>query len=73
MDDTRLPETEPSGALVPAPTPPPSALAIAAPMAPRRWEDDALDAGDLLARAVDRTLDALDRVGDSIASAVGLR
>ena len=73
MDDARLPETEPSGALVPPPTPPPSALAIAAPVPPRRWEDDALDARDLLARTIDRTLDALDQVGDSIASAVGLR
>ena len=73
MDDARVPETEPSGALVPPPTPPPSALAIAAPVTPRRWEDDVLDAGDLLARAFERTLDTLDRVGDSIASAVGLR
>ena len=73
MDDARLPETEPSGALVPPTTPPPSALAIAAPVPPRRWEDDALDARDLLARTIDRTLDALDQVGDSIASAVGLR
>ena len=73
MDDARLPETEMSGALVPPPTHPPSALAIAAPLPPRRWEDDVLDAGDLLARAIDRTLDTLDNVGDSIAAAVGLR
>jgi len=40
---------------------------------PRPRRDDSLDAGTLIARAVERTLDALDRVGDSIASAVGLR
>jgi hypothetical protein len=40
---------------------------------PRRWEDDALEARTFLARAFERTLDALDQVGDSIATAVGLR
>ena len=37
MDDARLPEPEPSGALVPPPTYPPTALATAAPLPPRRW------------------------------------
>jgi hypothetical protein len=64
MEDARLPETEPSGALVPPPANPPTALAAAAPLLPRPRRDDSLDAG---------TLVALDRVGDSIASAVGLR
>ena len=73
MEDARLPETEPSGALVPPPTHPPTALATAAPLPPRRWEDDAIEARNVLVRAVERTLDALDRVGDSIADAVGLR
>jgi len=73
MEDARLPETEPSGALVPPPTDPPTALATAAPLPPRRWEDDAIEARNVLVRAVERTLDALDRVGDSIADAVGLR
>ena len=73
MEDARLPETEPSGALVPPPTDPPIALATAAPLPPRRWEDDAIEARNVLVRAVERTLDALDRVGDSIADAVGLR
>lgn len=73
MDDARLPETELSGALVPPPTHPPTALAAAVAVPPRRWQDDALDAGDLLARAIERTFDALDQVGDSIAAAVGLR
>jgi hypothetical protein len=73
MEDARLPETEPSGALVPPPANPPTALAAAAPLLPRPRRDDSLDAATLVARAVERTLDALDRVGDSIASAVGLR
>lgn len=73
MDDERVPEPEPAGALVPPPTYPPSALATAAPLPPRRRADDAIDARGLIARAVDRTLDALDRAGDSIATAVGLR
>jgi hypothetical protein len=73
MDDARLPETEPSTALVPPPAHPPTALATAAPVPPRRWEDGTLEARGLFVRAVDRTLDALDQVGDSIAAAVGLR
>ena len=73
MEDARLPEPEPSGALVPPPTHPPTALATAAPLPPRRRPDEALDAREVVARAVERTLDALDRVADSIAGAVGLR
>jgi len=73
MDDERLPEPEPSGALIPPPTYPPSALATAAPLPPRRWADDSIDARGIVVRAIDRTLDALDQVGDSIAAAVGLR
>jgi hypothetical protein len=73
MDDARLPETEPSGALVPPPTHPPTALATAAPLPPRPWEDEVLDARGFFARTIERTLDALDHVGDSIAAAVGLR
>jgi len=73
MDDERVPESEPSGALVPPPTFPPSALATAAPLPPRRWADDSIDARGIVVRAIDRTLDALDQVGDSIATAVGLR
>jgi hypothetical protein len=73
MDDERLPEPEPSGALVPPPTHPPTALATAAPLPPRRRDDDAIESRNLLVRAFHRTLDALDQVGDSIAAAVGLR
>jgi hypothetical protein len=74
MDDERLPEPQPSGALVPPPVHPPTALATAAPLPPRpRRNDDLMEARNALARAVERTLDALDSVGDSIATAVGLR
>jgi len=73
MDDERLPEPEPSGALVPPPTHSPTALATAAPLPPRRRDDDVIEARNLLVRAVQRALDALDQAGDSIAAAVGLR
>ena len=73
MDDERLPEPQPSGALVPPPVHPPTALATAAPLPPRRRDGDLPEARNLLARVITRTLDALDNVGDSIAAAVGLR
>jgi hypothetical protein len=73
MDDERLPEPQPSGALVPPPVYPPTALATAAPLPPRRRDEDVEQARNLVARLVTRTLDALDTVGDSIATAVGLR
>ena len=73
MEDERVPDPEPSGALVPPPVRPPTALATAAPLPPRRWDDDVIEARGVLERAVERALDALDRVGDSIAETVGLR
>ncbi len=73
MDEERIPEPEPSGALVPPPVHPPTAIATAAPLPPRRWDDDVIEARGVLERAVNRALDALDSVGDSIAGAVGLR
>ena len=73
MDEERIPEPEPTGALVPPPVHPPTALATAAPLPPRRWDDDVIEARGVLERAVNRALDALDSVGDSIAGAVGLR
>jgi hypothetical protein len=73
MDDERLPEPQPSGALVPPPVHPPTALAAAAPLPPRPRDGDVLEARNLVARVITRTLDALDNVGDSIAAAVGLR
>jgi hypothetical protein len=71
-DDERIPETEPSGALVPPPIHRSTALAAPAPL-PRRWDDDVIPARDFFARVVRGTFDALDNVGDSIATAIGLR
>jgi hypothetical protein len=71
--DESLPESEPRGALVPPPVHPPTALAAAAPLQPRRSDDDVIEARGVIERVVDRALDALDTVGDSIAAAVGLR
>jgi hypothetical protein len=71
MSDEILPQSEPSSALVPPPTHPPTALAASAPRPPRR--EDAVDLRVLIGRLVDTTFDALDTLGDSIAGAVGLR
>lgn len=73
MDDERLPAPEPSGALVPPPANPPTALATAAPLPPRRSVNDIEVARDVFRDMVRTTLNALDKVGDSIASAIGLR
>jgi len=74
IDEERIPEPEPSGALVPPPHLPSTALAAAAPVPPRRWDDDdVIDARNFFARVVRSTFDALDNVGDSIATAIGLR
>ena len=72
MEEGR-PEPQPCGALVPPPVHPPTALATAAPLPPRPWHDDAIEARGVLERTVNRALDALDTVGDTIAEAVGLR
>ena len=72
-DDEDIPQPESSGALVPPPIHPSTALAAPAPL-PRRWDDDdVIAARDFFARVVRGTFDALDNVGDSIATAIGLR
>jgi len=74
IDDERIPEPEPGGVLVPPPHLPSTALAAAAPVPPRRWDDDdVIAARDFFARVVRSPFDALDNVGDSIATAIGLR
>ena len=74
MIDERIPDPEPSGTLVSAPQLPSTALAAAAPLPPRSWgDDDVIAARDFFARVVRSTFDALDNVGDSIATAIGLR
>jgi hypothetical protein len=73
-DDERIPEPEPSRALVPLPSHPTTALATATSLPPRAWDDDDLMAArDFFARVVRGTFDTLDNVGDSIATAIGLR
>jgi len=73
IDDEDIPQPEASGALVPLPSHPSTALTTPA-LVPRRWQDDDMIAArDFFARVVRRTFDTLDDVGDSIASAVGLR
>jgi hypothetical protein len=74
MDD-RIPETQPSGALVPPPRVPPTAVATSAPLPPRgpgghaaRVHSSRTGAGAFLAAA----LDELDRLGDGIAGALGI-
>ena len=73
MDDERLPEPEPSGALVPPPTYPPAAVATAAPLPPPRPVTDIAAARNVFRDMVRAALNALDDVGDRIASSIGLR
>jgi hypothetical protein len=74
IDDERIPDPEPSGALVPAPHLPSTAVAGATPWtSPSSRDDDLLVARDFFTRVVRSTFDALDNVGDSIATAIGLR
>jgi len=74
IDDESMPDPEPTGALVPVPHIPSTALVTATPLPPRRWsDDDLIVARDFFARAVRSAFDALDDVGDSIAGAIGLR
>lgn len=73
MDDERVPEEEPSGTLAPPPVHPSTALTTAAALPARSWDDDVIAARGVLERVVERALDTLDSVGDSIAEAVGLR
>ena len=74
IDDEPIPDDEPRSTLVPAPHVPSTRLAGAVPWTPRSSrDDDMLVARDFFARVVRSTFDALDNVGDSIASAIGLR
>jgi hypothetical protein len=73
MIDDFFPEPEPSGALVPPPRNPPTALATAAPLLPRRPSRVISPREDFFRGLVQSTLDSLDSLGDTIAGAIGLR
>lgn len=73
MIDDFLPEPQPSGALVPPPRNPPTALATADALPPQRPARAITSGEGLLRQLVLTTLDSLDSLGDSIAGAIGLR
>ena len=73
MSDEIFPEPQPRGSLVPPPRNPPTALATAAPLPPRRQDPDDLAPVPGFRRFVDAALDRLDLVGDRVAAAIGLR
>jgi hypothetical protein len=73
MDDF-IPQTQPSGALVPPNKPPGTAIATSAPLPPSR-EPRARRLRDpnVLRRFLMRTLDVVDEVADAVAGGLGLR
>lgn len=81
MDDLdNTPETQEDGALSPPPPKPPTAVATMSPApAPERQpyrrthRGLATELGETFRLAVDTAFDALDRMGDAIAEATGLR
>jgi hypothetical protein len=73
MIDDMLPEPAPSGALVPPPRNPPTALATADALPPYDQRRLLPTPVGTLGRMVEAALDTLDEVGDRIARAAGLR
>ncbi|MDB4883854.1 MAG: hypothetical protein JWL95_2620 [Gemmatimonadetes bacterium] len=73
MTDEQMPEPEPTGALVPPPRNPPTAIATASPLPPHRPSRAITPREGFFRNLVQSTLNALDDVGDSIAHAIGLR
>jgi len=71
-----VPESQPSGSLVPPPRHPPTAIATATPQPPRppvsAVPPEPLSLTRLLRRAIDRALDVADDVADTIVSATGI-
>lgn len=74
MDD-RNPDTQPSGALVPPPGLPPTAVATSAPFPPpgRRRRASTTERRGWPISLLDAALDQLDVLGDRVASALGVR
>jgi len=75
MDEDITPPTEPSGALVPPDKVPPTAVGAAtpAPVPQRPGRQPYMIAQTPLARAITRTLDAVDELADAVAQGLGLR
>jgi hypothetical protein len=72
--DERMPETEPSGALVPPPKNPPTAVAASAPLPGRDPSSHAVPYRKKGWRGVvESALDGLDALAERIASAARLR
>ena len=73
MDDY-IPETQPSGALVPPNKPPGTAVATSAPLPPSREPlARTLRDSNVIRRFLSRTFDVVDEVADAVAGGLGLR
>jgi hypothetical protein len=72
MED-HTPPTQPDGSMMPPPKIPGTAIAVATPPPPRRDENDLVETMSGFGRFIDRTLGAVDRVADVVASGLGLR
>jgi hypothetical protein len=70
--DEYQPPTEPSGALVPPPRVPPTALATVPP-APLEWRGEHEMELSAFAKFFDATLDVVDEVADSVAALLRIR
>jgi hypothetical protein len=70
-----IPQTQPSGALVPPNKPPGTAIATAAPLPPNRQPRHARAFHDPnpIRRFITRTLNVVDEVADAVAGGFGLR
>jgi hypothetical protein len=75
FEDDFTPRTQPSGARVPPPKIPGTAIATAspAPLPPRRSRETYIEDPNAVRRLVARMLDAVDSVADTVAEGLGLR
>jgi hypothetical protein len=75
FEDDLTPPTQPSGARMPPPKVPGTAIAAAtpAPLPPRRAREMRLEDANVIQRFISRTLDVVDSMADSVAEGLGLR